>query len=109
MCDPNEFQCSNKRCIPKSWVCDGELDCEQGEDEHWENRNIAGAGSTCDYTGYPELVTLLHHNISYTYTYLLYLKSYSSVMLVINACLPGTSSLALSIETNCYLLNKIIF
>ena len=34
-----EFQCPNKRCIPKSWHCDGRPDCIQGEDE----KNCAGS------------------------------------------------------------------
>lgn len=27
------FQCKNKRCILKSWLCDGDKDCSEGEDE----------------------------------------------------------------------------
>lgn len=28
-----EFQCPNRRCIPKSWHCDRKPDCIQGADE----------------------------------------------------------------------------
>ncbi|KAL5016295.1 hypothetical protein ScPMuIL_005884 [Solemya velum] len=26
--------CDEDRCIPSEWLCDGEVDCESGEDEH---------------------------------------------------------------------------
>lgn len=32
-CEPNEYQCSNRRCVFKSWVCDGDDDCGDGSDE----------------------------------------------------------------------------
>ncbi|XP_012532761.2 vitellogenin receptor [Monomorium pharaonis] len=32
-CSPTEFTCNNGACIPKSLVCDGEIDCNNGEDE----------------------------------------------------------------------------
>lgn len=32
-CGPSEATCSNKQCIPKSKVCDGEVDCSDGSDE----------------------------------------------------------------------------
>lgn len=32
-CAPNEFQCSNGRCIPFEKQCDGYADCDQNEDE----------------------------------------------------------------------------
>lgn len=32
-CGPAEATCSNKQCIPKSKVCDGEVDCSDGSDE----------------------------------------------------------------------------
>lgn len=28
-----EFQCKNKRCIPRRWTCDFENDCADGDDE----------------------------------------------------------------------------
>ena len=40
------FQCHDEACIPERWVCDGEVDCSQGEDEdpafcgeHWLHLN----------------------------------------------------------------------
>lgn len=32
-CEPNEFQCSNKRCVPKNWRCDSDNDCGDESDE----------------------------------------------------------------------------
>ena len=33
-CYASQFQCrSTKKCIPKSWRCDNEVDCEDGSDE----------------------------------------------------------------------------
>lgn len=33
LCPPNEYKCSDGKCILKSWFCDGEQDCSSGEDE----------------------------------------------------------------------------
>ena len=33
MCEPNEFQCANKKCVLKTWRCDGDDDCGDGTDE----------------------------------------------------------------------------
>ena len=32
-CQPNEFQCDNRRCILKTWRCDSDDDCGDGSDE----------------------------------------------------------------------------
>lgn len=32
-CGYNEATCSNKECIPKSKICDGQIDCSDGSDE----------------------------------------------------------------------------
>ncbi len=32
-CEPNEFQCANRRCVLKTWRCDSDDDCGDGSDE----------------------------------------------------------------------------
>lgn len=32
-CTEDQFECSNKRCIPNSWVCNGLTDCPDRADE----------------------------------------------------------------------------
>lgn len=32
-CPPMHFECDNKRCIPQSYQCDKEQDCDDGTDE----------------------------------------------------------------------------
>uniref|UniRef100_A0A3B3RJA6 EGF-like domain-containing protein n=1 Tax=Paramormyrops kingsleyae TaxID=1676925 RepID=A0A3B3RJA6_9TELE len=39
------FACPSGRCIPSSWTCDGENDCENGADEHHCGEMLS---STCD-------------------------------------------------------------
>ena len=33
VCNTAELECKNGRCVPDSWVCDGEDDCGDGSDE----------------------------------------------------------------------------
>ncbi|XP_063845968.1 very low-density lipoprotein receptor-like isoform X2 [Scylla paramamosain] len=37
MCRDHEFLCDGNRCLPKRWMCDGDPDCEDGEDEKTKN------------------------------------------------------------------------
>ena len=32
-CEENEFECHPGKCIPDTWKCDNEEDCENGVDE----------------------------------------------------------------------------
>lgn len=33
MCEPNQYQCANRKCVLKTWLCDSEDDCGDGSDE----------------------------------------------------------------------------
>ncbi|XP_021351873.1 prolow-density lipoprotein receptor-related protein 1-like isoform X3 [Mizuhopecten yessoensis] len=39
-CEANQFQCSNKRCVPYVWRCDSDNDCGDGSDEPADCRNM---------------------------------------------------------------------
>lgn len=42
-CGGSQFQCrSDGECIPQSWVCDDEEDCDDGSDEHQQCRKLCG-------------------------------------------------------------------
>uniref|UniRef100_A0A8C4XVC9 Low-density lipoprotein receptor-related protein 2 n=1 Tax=Falco tinnunculus TaxID=100819 RepID=A0A8C4XVC9_FALTI len=49
-CEGNQFQCqTDGECIPQSWVCDDEEDCEDGSDEHQQcpGRTCSSQQFTC--------------------------------------------------------------
>lgn len=43
ICEKNFFQCSNNRCIPNRWHCDGADDCGDKSDE----KNCTGTTEIC--------------------------------------------------------------
>lgn len=44
-CSASQHTCGDGRCLPASWVCDGELDCGDGSDER-------GCAPSCDASRY---------------------------------------------------------
>lgn len=38
MCTKNEFKCHSGKCIPKRYECDGDIDCNDGSDEHCSSK-----------------------------------------------------------------------
>lgn len=52
-CRSDQFQCTNKECIPKSWQCDGNPDCtdQSDESEHCQVTTCAKYEFRCNTTG----------------------------------------------------------
>lgn len=44
-CEPNEYQCDNKKCVMKTWRCDSDDDCGDGSDERNCATNPPGKNS----------------------------------------------------------------
>ena len=40
VCARGDFQCANKQCVPRDWLCDADDDCGDNSDE----RNCTGGG-----------------------------------------------------------------
>ncbi|KAG0729589.1 Basement membrane-specific heparan sulfate proteoglycan core protein [Chionoecetes opilio] len=44
-CEPNEFECDNRKCVLKTWLCDSDNDCGDLSDE--KNCEPSPPGSQC--------------------------------------------------------------
>lgn len=60
-CQPNEFRCSNKKCILKTWKCDGQDDCGDNFDE--QNCEPSPPGTCNEYNN--NIVHLFAVYVSY--------------------------------------------
>ncbi len=54
-CPADRFKCQNNRCIPMRWLCDGDNDCGNDEDE---------SNTTC--SGMQRNLNLQHYDINHT-------------------------------------------
>ena len=46
VCARGDFQCANKQCVPRDWMCDADDDCGDNSDE----RNCTGGGGIGGFT-----------------------------------------------------------
>lgn len=53
-CEASQFSCTNDRCIPMTWKCDGENDCGDSSDEgdFCAEKTCAYFQFTCENSGH---------------------------------------------------------
>ena len=62
-CGQGYYACPNKNCIPDTWLCDGDFDCDDGSDELTTNcLSVTNPTYVLPTLIYPTVVTLSHQN-----------------------------------------------
>ena len=59
VCGPLMFNCGNNVCIPRSWRCDGDTDCLNGNDE--KSCDTQPSSPQCDEKTFTNVKNHHHH------------------------------------------------
>lgn len=82
-CSQNMFLCnSTQRCIPRSWLCDQEVDCQDGEDE----KNCDNAQTQCKEDEYACQTTQRGVRVDPAHPWLAHLSGVGSIFS--HTCIP---------------------